>query len=482
VKEQIPIPKQAERASTPEERMRRFPFALGGHPRVRRLSARKRLDQLKGNRSNIKGITRFLRIEPTVPRPRESFSVRARFPIGLRVALVSLEVRFPSGTIRRLDRAPTPKERANGDVLVSGFESAKTGDLYVSATAYFEDGSSRSDARLTSIISTNPDHLTVTPREWLASGLAGRVEYDWDTNQFHCRAYATITNGSSASRTYRRCNVRVTDGGVGGTLIDAFSFNVGPFTVASGDSAYRSIDTWYPQGSNTWDKFNRRWDLTVQFQYESDGGILIDDAAAYRPMSTVPLNPIKTTDFTGSQTTAERDAVGIATGILEARDVTLYDPNYRILSNQADKDRFGMITIAWSGSNYDFDEASDMYEQISGPDGDRLDLFIPLGFDYTPDVPADQQNVGGFSTVNGPYPKDDQPRRSGCLVLLDENDHEFFGVAIAHETCHYLGLNHVDAEDNLMQENGGVTGHNLTWEQWDAIRQHGMMKWLAPDI
>jgi hypothetical protein len=126
----------------------------------------------------------------------------------------------------------------------------------------------------------------------------------------------------------------------------------------------------------------------------------------------------------------------------------------------------------------------DMYEDISGPEQDRLDVYMPVGLVYDVDVPADKRNVGGFSTTDGPYPKDDQPRRSGSLVLLDEADEEFFGVAIAHEIGHYLGLDHVDDEvtDNLMHKNGGTTGHSLTWQQWDTIRQHGMMKWLAPDI
>jgi hypothetical protein len=65
---------------------------------------------------------------------------------------------------------------------------------------------------------------------------------------------------------------------------------------------------------------------------------------------------------------------------------------------------------------------------------------------------------------------------------MSESDHEFFGVAIAHEVCHYLKLEHVDPEDNLMHKNGGLTGHELTWDQWNMARDHGMMKWLAPDI
>jgi hypothetical protein len=425
----------------------------------------------------------MISIDPPNVSRRRPFDVVLRLPAGKKVAAMArVQIIFPSGTRREFEYQPTRSDRASKQITLGGFSSADAGDLYVSARVYFTDGSTISDAWLTSLLSANPDQLVITPRVWLVSGNAGLVEYDWNTNEFHCRAYATITNGSGVARTYRRCSVRVTDGGTGGTLISAFSFNVGPFTVQPGQSAYRTVDTWYPQGSSVWDKFNQRWDLTVQFTYESDAGVNIQDAAAYRPMSTVPLNAIKTTDFTAAQTTAQRNAMTIAAEIMEARDVTFNGPNFRILSRQADKDRFGIIDIDWSNNYWDFDEANDMYEEISGPDADRLDVFMPIGFGYTAAVPADKRNVGGFSTENGPFPKDSDPRRSACLVLLDENDHEFYGVAIAHEVCHYLGLPHVDADNNLMHKNGGLTGHLLTWNQWDTIRQHGMMKWLAPDI
>jgi hypothetical protein len=474
-------PRTAETATSLDERIRRFPFLLGGSRAFRSQTPRQRLDYLSGeSRSRAK---RTISIDPPDATRRQPFDIVLRLPAGTKVAAMArVQIIFPSGTRQELEYQPTRSDRARRRITLGKCFSADAGDLYISARIYFTDGSTVSDAWLTSLLSANPDQLVISPRVWLVSGNAGRVEYDWDTDEFHCRAYATITNGSGVARTYRRCSVRVTDGGTGGTLISAFSFNVGPFTVQPGQSAYRTIDTWYPQGGSVWDKFNQRWDLTVQFTYESDAGVNIQDAAAYRPMSTVPLNAIKTTNFTAAQTTAQRNAMTIAAEIMEARDVTFNGPNFRILSRQADKDRYGIIDIDWSSDYWDFDEAQDMYEEISGPDADRLDVFMPIGFGYTAAVPADKRNVGGFSTENGPFPKDSDPRRSACLVLLDENDHEFYGVAIAHEVCHYLGLPHVDADNNLMHKNGGLTGHLLTWNQWDTIRQHGMMKWLAPDI
>lgn len=474
-----------EGATSAAERLLRFPHLLGGTRAFREQTAEQKLAFLAKKRGpKRQSSARSLSFEPPQPLRREPFHIRVRPHKQPRrhVELVRLEVRFPSGNIQHLDCPPSFDERDRSSLSFGPFQSDAAGELYVSARIYYADGAVESDALLSLLLSANPDQLVVSPRVWLVSGRAGRVEYDWDHEEFHCRAYGTLTNGSKATRTYRRCEVRVTDGGVGGTLIDSFSFAVGPLTLKPGEAAHRSIDTWYGKGGSVWDKFNARWDLTVQFTYVADGDIRVSDSAAYRPMSTIPINAIKTTDFTSSQTSAEHNAVAIATDILEDRDVTLYAPNWRILSNQADKNRFGTITIGWSGGDYDFGEAGDMYDQISGPDQDRLDLFLPLGFDYRSGVPADKRNVGGFSTVDGPFPKDDDPRRSGSLVLVDENDQQFFGVAIAHELCHYLGLDHVDSTDNLMEAHGGTTGHELTWDQWDKIRQHGMMKWLAPDI
>jgi predicted Zn-dependent protease with MMP-like domain len=62
---------------------------------------------------------------------------------------------------------------------------------------------------------------------------------------------------------------------------------------------------------------------------------------------------------------------------------------------------------------------------------------------------------------------------------MSETDHDFFGIALAHEICHYLGLDHDTGADNLMEAHGGAAPHNLTWNQWNTVIGHGMMKWLA---
>ena len=309
-----------ERATPAKDLIKRFAHSRGGCVSFRRQPAAKKLAFLRGKRGvTVPGMRRVLKTAPATPRRGKPFDLafgsipRSRGTI----AMVRVCVQFPSGQVRHLEHRPSPAACRAGRFTIPGLRSGSAGDLYVSARIYFNDGTTISDASLTSVLSRNPHQLVITPRTWLVSGRAGRVEYDWDDDEFHCRAYGTITNGENSAVTYNRCKVKVTDGGVGGTKIDEFSFASGPLTVSPGGSAYRSIDTWYPKGSSVWDKFNKRWDLTISFTYESTGSIQVSDAAAYRPMSTVPINSIRCDDFTSAQGQAERDAVEIAAEILE---------------------------------------------------------------------------------------------------------------------------------------------------------------------
>jgi hypothetical protein len=504
---QSPTPRSAEQETPAALRILRFPHLLGGSVAFRSLPAETRLQYARGDvprarkgcigwlASLCRRIVRRenaaplrpppqLAFDPPVPKRRKPFSIRLA-PAGRNLAditLVRFEIRFPSGTTRRIDYVPPAPDPARSFLEIGPFQSDDAGDFYVSSRTYFSDGSAANDARIIVLLSENPDQVVISPQVWLVSTGYGRVEFDWDVNEFHCRAYATVTNGSSVTRTYHRVEIRITDSGLDGPAIAEFAFDIGPWSLEPGGIAYRMIDTAYGPASPVWDKFNQFWDLTVQFTYVADGDVRISDYAAYRPMMTVLINSIDTTEFTAGQAEAEGTAVIIASEILEQQGFTLYDPYWRILSNQADRDRFSIIDIGWTDGKYDRSEARAMYSEISGPEEDRIDVFLPLSFGYTPEVPADQQNLAGFSTVGGPFPKDGDPPRSGCLVLMNESDHEFFGVGIAHELCHYLGLGHSLDSLNLMEETGGEYPHEITWDQLKIMKQHGMMKWLADDI
>src|SRR5437868_6679694 len=82
-------------------------------------------------------------------------------------------VRVTSGAVDTLDYKPLRAELERGRITLGGFESGGAGDLYVSARLYFKDGSAASDARLTSVLSSNPVQLSILPRVWAGYGHPG---------------------------------------------------------------------------------------------------------------------------------------------------------------------------------------------------------------------------------------------------------------------------------------------------------------------
>ena len=75
----------------------------------------------------------------------------------------------------------------------------------------------------------------------------------------------------------------------------------------------------------------------------------------------------------------------------------------------------------------------------------------------------------GLSRVDGPCDKDAKGMDGSVVAIEGSND--ITGLVMAHETCHYLGLKHVNDSSNLMNPsvpNGG----NLTAAQANIIKAH----------
>ena len=311
-------PRSAETATPDNKRILRFPFLLGGNRAFRSQTARQRLDYLRGGAERTR-VKRMISIDPPDVSRRQPFDVILRLPTGKKVAaLARVQIIFPSGTRRELQCKPTRSDRARKQITLRGLASADAGTLCLGARllhrrlddvrceadlAPFEEPGSTGDhaARVACVRQRRPCRVRLGHQRISLPGL--RHDHE---RVGRCPHLSPLQRSRHRWRDRRHADqfVRV---------------QRRPFTVQPGQSAYRTVDTWYPQGSSVWDKFNRRWDLTVQFTYESDAGVNIQDAAAYRPMSTVPLNAIKTTDFTAAQTTAQRNAMTIAAEIMEAR-------------------------------------------------------------------------------------------------------------------------------------------------------------------
>ena len=166
-----------------EELVKRFAHTRGGGVAFRKLNAPKKLAFLRGDgKAPGPRLRRFLKTRPLVPSRKEPFELIFS-PGGApekTIAMVKLTVQFPSGKVRKLAFRPTLSECRKGRFTIPGLKSGAAGHLYISARVYYSDGSTFSDAFLTTVLSRNPHQLVISPRTWLVSGRAGRVEYDWD--------------------------------------------------------------------------------------------------------------------------------------------------------------------------------------------------------------------------------------------------------------------------------------------------------------
>jgi Metallo-peptidase family M12B Reprolysin-like len=115
----------------------------------------------------------------------------------------------------------------------------------------------------------------------------------------------------------------------------------------------------------------------------------------------------------------------------------------------------------------DGSEATQLTEDWSG-NNDGIDLFFVTTI----------TDAGGWSKTNGSCDKD-VAGRTGAVVELSNNN-AFWGILIAHEVGHYLGLSHANVITNVMGHdsdgNGigsiGETSRDLTNTQGNTMKGH----------
>ena len=115
----------------------------------------------------------------------------------------------------------------------------------------------------------------------------------------------------------------------------------------------------------------------------------------------------------------------------------------------------------------DASEATQLTEDWSG-DNDGIDLFFVTTI----------TDAGGWSKTNGPCDKD-ASGRTGAVVEL-KSDEDYWGILLAHEVGHYLGLSHANDIDNVMGDDSDGNGigsidsgsTELTNTQGDTMKNH----------
>lgn len=407
----------------------------------------------------------------------EPFAVTVSFVRSSIVApdILTIDVRFPSGRTRRAHFRLTPEEIRKGVVTLAGFVSGESGELDLLATLRDAAGGVHQQAASCGVFTRNPVQLFVTPSYFTQSGTVGAPKFDFAQRRWYCYASVRWVNGESRSVNLgRTVTVRMTDAG---THIGTFTFNLSSdIVVPAFSTVYGTWHTWHGEGSDAFNVFHAKGDLT--FQYTMSGsGFSPSRSQIWRTMRVLGYNIIRVGDFTAAERNEYRRAAAeVASGIFQSRDMTVHGVElYRVEGTpEMDADK----------ARYRFIDSEDEIRELAGKytvDNWYLDVFF---------VETRWDGAFGSSIVNGPVDK--QGGTSG-LVIRRDDDTVNLGQTFAHEAGHYFGLEHADENDgcsdtdpsdpdindNFIFSSSHSNSDVITGCQIDKMRRHGLVRSLT---
>jgi len=147
--------------------------------------------------------------------------------------------------------------------------------------------------------------------------------------------------------------------------------------------------------------------------------------------------------FGGSSVVTRAQAVNIQTAIQRTREL------YGQAPLGIRKLYWSRISVADAGSYInitDGSEAEDLTDDWNGPN-DGIDVFFVQTIG----------NAAGWSNSDGPCNKDSICGRTGAVIEM-RTDLDFFGVLVAHEVGHYLGLPGGVGSGNMMGSDNNNDG------------------------
>ena len=353
-------------------RARRFPHILGGSPAMRSLSAKQRVEYLRNTKARrLKG-------------PSDSSPWLRRHPIEAKRSRCAWTCRpkrsEPWTWLDSKSCSPGQDEPARVQAYSGRQKAARTRGRRAEerhGRRFVRLGASIFTRRLCPLRRTGHVGLLQKPRHafdhaaYVARLRAGRMRrYDWDKG-VSLSGDATITNGSKVSRTFRSCAVRVTEA-VRTTPSSARSRSTsGPFTVR-------------PAGS------------------PSDGGHLVSQGQRRVGQVQSAMGPDRQVHLCGGQRrdlrqrrlssdvhgAHQRDLVRRlhrraverrhGRGRNGGRDPggsrrNSLQPRLADSVPRSGQGPYGIIDLDWDNGERDYAEADDLREDISGPDGERVE-------------------------------------------------------------------------------------------------------------
>lgn len=184
---------------------------------------------------------------------------------------------------------------------------------------------------------------------------------------------------------------------------------------------------------------------------------LIKDDAFNLSAILVSHDPGFTGAFTSDDTIRMQTAIDVMRGLYAQVGVGIRKIYWQYIP-PADANGYSVV---------DASEATQLTEEWSGAN-DGIDLFFVTTI----------TDAGGWSKTNGPCDKD-ASGRTGAVVEL-KSDEDYWGILLAHEVGHYLGLSHANDIDNVMgddSDGNGIGSINsgsteLTNTQGNTMKSH----------
>lgn len=408
----------------------------------------------------------------------EPFALAVRFLARTVVApeILSIVIRFPSGTTSHAHFRVTAEEMSKGLITLENFVSGESGELHVLVTLRDAAGGAHQQTATFGVFTRNPVQIFVAPSYLTQSGTVGAPKFDFGQRRWYCNADVRWVNGESRPVNLGRAvTVRMTDAG---THIGTFTFTLsGDIVIPANSTVYGSWQTWHGEGSVAFNVFHAKGDLTYQYSM-TGSGFTPSRNQIWRTMRVIGYNIIRVGDFTANERAEYRRAAAeIASGIFQSRDMTVYDVElYRIEGTpdmDADKARYRFID-----NQTEINELRSRYTVNNW----YLDVFF---------VEGRYDGAFGSSPTNGPVDK--QGNASG-LVIRRDGDTVNLGQTFAHEGGHYLGLEHADENDgcddtdpaspniadNFIFSSSRRDSAVITGCQINTMRQHGLVRSLTP--
>ncbi len=408
----------------------------------------------------------------------EPFGVRVDFLKGTINAaeVLSIAARFPSGQGGTAHFRIRPKDRKAGYAVLKDFVSTESGEFHIVATIRDESGRVHQGAATFGIFTRNPVQMYFTPFFLTQSGTAAAPKYDFDQDRWYCQTNVRwVNSGEQPVNLGKTVEVRIRDGGV---RTDSFSMDLdSDIVVPALSTVYGWMYTWHGSGSGTYNVFMNKGDVSARYRMAASGEDVVRHQQ-WRTMRVIGYNIIGVGDFDEAVWTGTHRAAGeFAPGIFQRRDMTVYAVEEWVIEGSAgmdaDKARFRFID-----SDGELDELFGKYSC----DNVYLDVFLVEGMW---DGALGRSGVNGSADKSGSY--------SGFAIVPD-GDTQNLGVTFAHETGHYLGLEHADENDgcddtdpadanisdNFIHSSGHRDSNVVTRCQIEKMIQHGLVFAYTP--